>query len=103
MPPAPLRTGPLGYVRLHGRNADKWFDKKASRDEKYDYLYSLAELEQWAAHVREIAAGTESTYVITNNHFGGQAVANAFQLVRLLTGLTPEPPPRLKERFPHLA
>jgi hypothetical protein len=40
--------------------------------------------------------------VITNNHFGGKAVANAFQLSKLLTGTAPEPPPHLLERFPFL-
>ena len=54
-------------------------------------------------HVRAIAAEADSTYVITNNHFEGKAVANAFQLTRLLTGATPTPPPRLQKHFPFLA
>jgi uncharacterized protein YecE (DUF72 family) len=29
-----LVTGPVGYVRLHGRNAKAWFSKQAGRDEK---------------------------------------------------------------------
>ncbi len=40
--------------------------------------------------------------MITNNHFGGKAVANAFQLARKLLGTAPEPPPHLQERFPEL-
>ena len=103
VPPVPLTTGPLGYVRLHGRNAEAWFAKGASRDAKYDYLYSPAELEEWARRVEDIAARTDSTYVITNNHFGGKAVANAFQLARRLTGAAPAPPDHLARRFPQLA
>jgi uncharacterized protein YecE (DUF72 family) len=90
-------------VRLHGRNADAWFDRKASVNDKYNYLYSPAELDQWAGWIREIAAETESTYVITNNHFAGKAVANAFQLARMLRGDAPEPPPQLVREYPELA
>ena len=102
VPPATLTTGPLGYVRLHGRNAEAWFDRNAPVHRKYDYLYSDAELKGWADRVRTIAQGTDSTYVITNNHFGGKAVANAFTLSRLLTGTAPEPPPHLQKTFPGL-
>jgi 4-hydroxyphenylpyruvate dioxygenase len=38
--------------------------------------------------------------VITNNHFEGKAVANAFQLARMLTGDVPTPPPHLVDRYP---
>ena len=90
-------------MRLHGRNAEKWFDKNASVAEKYDYLYSAAELKEWVQRVREIASQSESIFVITNNHFGGKAVANAFQLARELVGDVPEPPRHLQSRFPELA
>ena len=85
IPPGAWTTGPLGYVRFHGRNRDAWFDSKATVAQKYDYLYSLEELNPWAVRVREIAQETEATYVIMNNHFAGKAVANA---------LPPPPPPR---------
>ncbi|MDH3591674.1 MAG: DUF72 domain-containing protein [Planctomycetota bacterium] len=100
VPPGPLTTGPIGYVRLHGRNRDAWFDKKAPVIEKYNYLYSTPELERWAGHVRAIASRTEATYVITNNHFAGKAVVNAIQLGRLLNQETPPPPPQLVAAYP---
>jgi len=103
VPPGTWTTGPLGYVRLHGRNAEAWFDKKAGRDQKYDYLYSPAELEEWAGRIRSIAEATDSTYVVTNNHYGGQAVANAFELSRRLGLETARPPDILLESFPHIA
>jgi len=102
VPPGTWSTGPLGYVRLHGRNAEAWFDRKAPVAQKYDYLYSDEELKEWAGRVRTIAEGADSTYVITNNHFGGKAVANAFTLARLLTGTAPEPPLHLQRHFPGL-
>lgn len=102
VPPGAWTSGPLGYVRLHGRNREAWFDPKAPRDRKYDYLYTDAELDEWALLVEKIAERTDSTYVITNNHFGGKAVANAFSLARRLAGRAPEPPPQLARRFPGL-
>jgi len=95
IPPGSWTTGPLGYVRFHGRNRDAWFDTKATVAQKYDYLYSMEELRPWAERVREIAEGTEATYVIMNNHFAGKAVANAFHLLRLLDMPAPEAPPHL--------
>ena len=41
--PAEIVTGPLAYVRLHGRNYEKWFAHNESW-ERYNYLYSPEEL-----------------------------------------------------------
>ncbi len=103
VPPGSTTTGPIGYVRLHGRNHDAWFDRDAHRDQKYDYLYTEAELEEWVRHVNVIAARTDSTYVITNNHFGGKAVANAFMLARRVTDHAPTPPKHIQQEFAELA
>lgn len=82
-------TGPVGYIRLHGRNARAWFSREAGRDEKYDYLYSMEELAGWVEAARSMAA--ERVFVITNNHFQGKAVVNALQLRRALGQETPVP------------
>jgi uncharacterized protein YecE (DUF72 family) len=95
IPPGSWTTGPIGYVRFHGRNRDAWFDSRATVAQKYDYLYSPEELRPWAERVREIADSTEATYVIMNNHFAGKAVANAIHLLRLLGMPAPRPPPDL--------
>ncbi len=78
-----INTGPLGYFRLHGRNAVAWFDPKSGRDAKYDYLYSHSELDAIAERISRVASRTTTAYVITNNHFRGQAVGNALQLMKL--------------------
>jgi uncharacterized protein YecE (DUF72 family) len=98
-----INTGPLGYFRLHGRNRDKWFDPQAGRDERYDYLYTQEELEALAPSILRVASRTPTTYVITNNHYRGQAPANAFQLARILTGRRLAVPPCLCEAYPFLA
>ena len=92
-----LVTGPVGYVRLHGRNAKAWFSKEAGRDQKYDYLYSPEELRAWAEAIG--AMETESLYVIANNHFQGKAVVNAIQLARAL-GKPVEAPEPLRSAYP---
>lgn len=92
-------AGPVGYVRLHGRNAKAWFSKSAGRDDKYDYLYTQKELEPWASALRGMDGRAEAVFAITNNHFLGKAIVNAIQLMRLL-GQPVEVPETLRRAFP---
>lgn len=78
--PQALTTSRIGYVRLHGRNYQNWFREKAAPHERYDYLYSLDELEPWLVRIKEVSKQTRETYVITNNHFRGQGVVNAIEI-----------------------
>lgn len=73
----------LGYVRFHGRNAGKWFEHDRA-EERYDYRYSSRELEDWTARIRAVEAATDELYIYFNNHFRGQAPANAGELAELL-------------------
>jgi uncharacterized protein YecE (DUF72 family) len=102
--PSQRATAPVGYVRLHGRNYEEWFKERedASGGERYNYLYSMEELEPWAARIRTVAEGAPLTFVITNNHFHGKAVTNALQLIHLLTGQRVKVPPPLLEHNPEL-
>jgi uncharacterized protein YecE (DUF72 family) len=100
--PAAVATAQVGYVRLHGRNYQDWFREKASRDDRYNYLYSLDELEPWITRINEIAAKTKESYVITNNHFRGQAVVNALELKSTLTEQRVVAPAPLFQRYPEL-
>lgn len=103
LPPRERAPGPVGYVRLHGRNAQAWFDPGAGRDRRYDYLYSAAEIDAVAARVRRIAAAAPATFVVTNNHFRGQGPANSFMLMARLLGRPVPVPPDLLREFPLLA
>lgn len=80
--PAESVTGPLAYARLHGRNYEKWF-AHAESWERYNYHYSREELQPWVSRIETMAQSKE-TYVITNNHFRGQAIANAGDLKEAL-------------------
>jgi uncharacterized protein YecE (DUF72 family) len=104
MKPSERATAPIGYVRLHGRRYDAWFtdDPQALPDERYNYLYSLDELEPWTDRIKKVAAHTRSTFVITNNHFQGKAVVNALQLIYLLAGSKLKVPEPLRHHYPQL-
>lgn len=76
-----VATTGTGYVRLHGRNADKWWNGGPLR---YDYLYSDAELSEWSGKIRKLAENTEKVYVFFNNCHEGQAVTNARRILEML-------------------
>jgi len=101
--PSAQATAPVEYVRLHGRNYEQWFIPDDRPEERYNYLYSLEELEPWATRIQSIAQRADAVYVITNNHFRGKAVANALQLINLLTGQPVRVPPALLAHYPELA
>ncbi|HYR29943.1 MAG TPA: DUF72 domain-containing protein [Thermoanaerobaculia bacterium] len=95
--PAGTVTGPLGYVRLHGRNYEKWFAHEESW-ERYNYLYSPKELEPWVEKIEKMGQ-SKDTFVITNNHFRGQAIVNAGEIKDAL-GQGGKLPPQLSEVYP---
>ncbi len=84
--PSAAATAPVGYVRLHGRNYDDWFRPDVGVEARYDYLYSAEELRPWAERAKAVAAVAPETYVVTNNHYRGQAIANAGMLEAMITG-----------------
>jgi uncharacterized protein YecE (DUF72 family) len=102
MAPSARATAPVGYVRLHGRNYEHWFTSSEHPEERYNYLYSQAELEPWAARIQNIAQRADVTFVITNNHYQGKAIANALQLVSLLRNQPVRVPETLQEFYPEL-
>jgi len=95
-------TGPIGYLRLHGRNTEQWFRRDSGRDDKYDYLYAEAEVETLADKARRIASVHDETSVVTNNHFAGKAVANALELRSHLLGKPVPAPSEIVEAFPRI-
>jgi uncharacterized protein YecE (DUF72 family) len=96
-------TAAVAYVRVHGRNYEDWFRKGAGRDARYDYLYSAGELEPWAKRIHELAMPRDGivpdVYVVTNNHFRGQAAVNATMLESMVEGRKVEAPAALFGRY----
>jgi len=95
-------TAPVGYVRLHGRNYDQWFESE-KRDDRYNYLYTEAQLAGWKERIERIAHKAEVTYVVANNHFEAKAGVNALQLRHMLTGERVKAPGSLIEHYPELS
>lgn len=77
-------TGDLSYVRFHGRNRKTWWDAGRESWERYDYLYSDRELSEWVPKVEVLAGSSDRTYIIFNNHYKGQAPANARAFEKML-------------------
>ncbi|MSO48459.1 MAG: DUF72 domain-containing protein [Acidobacteria bacterium] len=72
----PETTSEVVYVRMHGRNADAWWSHEQAED-RYNYLYSPAELEPFAVAAAEAAQTGRKVMAFMNNHFSAKAVANA--------------------------
>jgi uncharacterized protein YecE (DUF72 family) len=81
-------TAPVAVFRLHGRNAEGWLrqvrGEEPSVREKYDYLYTEAELRELMAEIDEAANEAEQVYVSFNNNNRDYPVRNALMLKRLL-------------------
>jgi len=101
--PAAVCTNPdFSYVRLHGRNDKDWFREDAGRDDRYNYFYGRDELEDWVERIKTLARKSGKVYVITNNHYRGQAMANALQIKNMITGEKLEIPETLVRQYPVL-
>ena len=77
-----------GASPASGARAANGATRGASGD-RYDYLYSEAELKEWADKIRELSRKTQKTFVFFNNCHVGQAATGA-KLMRKLLEL-PEP------------
>jgi uncharacterized protein YecE (DUF72 family) len=90
------------YLRLHGRNAAQWWKHEKSED-RYNYLYSAAELQPIAEAARLASREVKKAYLYANNHFSAKSVANAailkHDLGQPLPGEYPEP---FVDRYPDL-
>ena len=94
-------TGTIGYVRLHGRNYEEWFDSD-NRNDRYNYLYGTQELAGWKERIQSVAERAQTTYVIANNHFESKAGVNALELKAMISGKRVKAPPTLIQKYPEL-
>jgi uncharacterized protein YecE (DUF72 family) len=91
------------YMRLHGRNAKQWWRHEASED-RYNYLYSGKELQEFADIAGAAKALVRKSYLYTNNHFASKSVVNALMLkAQLGEPIEGEYPPELIEHYPEIA
>ena len=83
IPPIAESTSGVAYVRFHGRNAAKWWQHEKAW-ERYNYSYSREELQEWLPRIDKLSRAAETTFIFTNNHYGGQAVETARQIKALI-------------------
>ncbi len=102
LPPTEIITSKISYVRLHGRNKEKWFKEDAQSWERYDYLYSKEELLEWKERIERLKEKSEMVFVVSNNHFQGKGLVNALELKFFFTKKPVKIPSRLIERYPRL-
>ncbi len=100
--PSALTTSATGYIRLHGRNYQSWFTENKHVGERYDYLYSVNELEPWLDRIKTVQHTAKDTYVVTNNHYVGKAVVNAVEISSILKAKPVAAPASLVEQYPEL-
>jgi uncharacterized protein YecE (DUF72 family) len=109
MPPTAILTSDVGYVRLHGRNPQNSlglferdsFERSALRKRQHDYLYSPAELAEWAQRIEQTARFADRTFVVFNNDAVGKSFVNALQTRALIQGTARgNAPKELRRRYP---
>ncbi len=83
VPPIARATSAIGYVRLHGRNAEKWWRHEQAW-ERYDYTYSDEELREWVPKLRSLESSAPTVLVLANNHYRGQSLDTVRKLRALL-------------------
>ncbi len=92
-------TSSVGYIRLHGRNYEQWFEAERCED-RYNYLYTEKELAGWKGKIESVAQRAQVTFVVANNHFQGKAAVNALQLKHLVSGGRVKAPDILVRHYP---
>ena len=91
------------YMRLHGRNAEKWWRHERSED-RYDYLYAADELQEFSDTAAAVRQLVKKTYLYTNNHFSAKSIANAVMIKKQLgEPIEGEYPPEFIARYPELS
>ncbi|MFD3503693.1 DUF72 domain-containing protein [Streptomyces sp. NPDC058678] len=102
-PVTPVTSPRLSVVRFHGRSA-AW--GTGSKEDRFRYDYSRAELEEWVPRLRTLAGRVGQLHVLFNNCCADSAVRAAETMERLLVGRalpSPRSAPsstRSPDRFP---
>jgi uncharacterized protein YecE (DUF72 family) len=85
VPPVAAATGPVAYVRFHGRNWQTWNKRDATKSwQRFDWVYSAEELGEWVGPVERLASQAEEVYAMFNVNRDDQAPRAAAIFRRLL-------------------
>ena len=88
VPRVVARTAGTVVLRLHGRNAEGWLRQLRGEEpavrEKYDYLYSEAELRELLPDIESLAEDEGEVFISFNNNNRDYPVRNALMMKHLL-------------------
>jgi len=79
-----VATHPVAYVRFHGRNAKTWNIKAEKSSERFNWMYSQDELEEWVPKLERLAGDADEVYAMFNNNRDDFAPRSAMLLRGLL-------------------
>ena len=79
-----VATHAVAYVRFHGRNAKTWNIKAEKSSERFNWMYSQDELEEWVPKLERLAGDADEVYAMFNNNRDDFAPRSAVLLRGLL-------------------
>jgi uncharacterized protein YecE (DUF72 family) len=79
-----VATHAVAYVRFHGRNEKTWNIKAEKSSERFNWMYSPEELEEWVPKLDRLAEEAEEVYAMFNNNRDDFAPRSAVLLRELL-------------------
>ena len=79
-----VATHAVAYVRFHGRNAKTWNIKAEKSSERFNWMYSPDELEEWVPKLERLAGDADEVYAMFNNNRDDFAPRSAMLLRGLL-------------------
>jgi uncharacterized protein YecE (DUF72 family) len=91
----------LCIARFHGRNRQTWYSSGPTSGDRFNYLYTPAELEEWLPAIRAASEDGVPVHVLLNNNKSNYAVVNAFDFAALLGMRLPRPPEAVIETLRH--
>ena len=92
VPPVTAVTHPsVALLRMHGRNNDTWMARSKTAAERFDYLYSEDELQEWVPRIQGLAEDAAEVHVLMNNCHDDYSVRNARQIGEMLGVVEHEP------------
>jgi len=84
VPPIAAATADLAVVRFHGRREETWDKRNVGVEERFRYLYTETELEEWVPKIERLQEETREVHALMNNCYSDYGVRNAQQLGELL-------------------
>ena len=84
LPTFAAATHSVAYVRFHGRNVKTWNIKSEKSWQRFDWMYSAEELQEWVEPLGRLSEEADEVYALFNNNRDDFAPRSAMILKGLL-------------------